>query len=103
MRARIVTILIVLACTAGVILVGTAQGSAPAKAQISPKPEVGQIYIQIESAKIEAIRTLATAQLLTAQWAHVQACTGAGARWWDAMDCDNLLAQLEAAKGGSDE
>ena len=51
---------------------GAARDSGSAQAQVTKSPGVSQIYVQIESAKIEAIRTLATAQLLTAQWAHVQ-------------------------------
>ena len=106
-----------IACAAAIVAVALLFGgsnafsSAPAQAQINTKPDVGQIYVQIESAKIEALRTLVTAQLLTAQWTHVHACaevrgsiTGrheVTERLWSAMGCDELLAQLEAAKGAA--
>ena len=86
-----------------VIGVSGAGGSAPAQAQITPKADLSQVFVQMQAAQVDALRTLATAQLLTAQWEHVQACKGAGARWWDAMDCDGLLEQLEAVKRGKEK
>ena len=86
---------------AAAILAGSsAVGLPPAKAQITPKPDLSQVFVQMLAAQVDALRTLATAQLLTAQWTHVQACRDSALirRWLEAMDCEELLAQLEAAK-----
>ena len=99
-----------------VIGMSGAGGSSPAQAQMNLKQDAGVTALnalrivveqntQIKAAEIGAIHALAQAMQVNALWNRAQACASVregydSTRMWKAMDCDEMLRQLEAAPSG---